>query len=102
VHDRAEIAGDLAAGLDLSDQEPIVHKRRDHLRWRARVHTRPSARGDPESYPESNMFGDLPASAYYLRHVDGVHFDSCRTTIANPDARQLLVTDDVTGRVGSP
>ena len=57
---------------------------------------------NPGQYPESNMFGDLPAWGYYLRHVQGVTFASSTTTVASPDARQVLVTDDVTGLVGSP
>ena len=56
----------------------------------------------PGQYPESNMFGDLPAWAYYLRHVQGATFSACTTTVASPDSRQELVTDDVTGLVGSP
>jgi hypothetical protein len=56
----------------------------------------------PNQYPESNMFGDLPASAYYLRHVDGVTFAGCRTTLAAPDVRPELVTDDVANLVGAP
>ncbi len=47
----------------------------------------------PNQYPESNMFGDLPAWAYYLRHVQGVTFDSCTTTVLASDARPMLVTD---------
>ncbi|HEY1558415.1 MAG TPA: glycosyl hydrolase family 28 protein [Kofleriaceae bacterium] len=58
--------------------------------------------GMPGQYPESNMFGDLPAWAYYVRHVRGLTFDTCTTTVANADARGELVTDDVTGLVGSP
>ncbi len=56
----------------------------------------------PNEYPESNMFGDLPAWGYYLRHVSGVGFANCTTAVATPDARQELVTDDVSGLVGSP
>ncbi len=56
----------------------------------------------PGQYPESNMFHDLPAWAYYLRHVQNVSFDSCTTTLANPDVRPELATDDVTGLSGSP
>jgi hypothetical protein len=37
-----------------------------------------------------------------LRHVQNVTFDSCTTTVQNTDARQELVTDDVSGQVGSP
>jgi hypothetical protein len=60
------------------------------------------AEATPNQYPESNMFGDLPAWAYYLRHVQGVTFDSVTSTVAASDARQTLVTDDVGGLVGSP
>jgi hypothetical protein len=56
----------------------------------------------PDQYPESNMFGDLPAWGYYLRHVDGATFTSCTTTVLAPDARPLLATDDVGGLTGSP
>jgi hypothetical protein len=56
----------------------------------------------PNQYPESNMFGDLPAWGYYLRHVNGVNFTSCVSTAAAADARQKLVTDDVSGLSGTP
>jgi polygalacturonase len=48
-------------------------------------------------YPESNMFGDLPAWAFYLRHVQGATFTNVTSTVASPDARQPVVTDDSTG-----
>lgn len=60
----------------------------------------PEAR--PNQYPESNMFGDLPASAYFLRHVSGVRFTDCTTRLAQPDPRPLMVTRDVSGLTGSP
>ncbi len=56
----------------------------------------------PNQYPESNMFGDLPAWGYYLRHVSGVTFTNVTSSVANTDARQKLVTDDVSGVVGAP
>src|SRR5262249_44866731 len=56
----------------------------------------------PDQYPESDMFGDLPAWGYYLRHVSGVAFTGCTSRAASADARAKLVTDDVTGLVGSP
>src|SRR6185312_718790 len=56
----------------------------------------------PDEYPEVKMFGDLPAWAYYLRHVQGVTFDSCTTSVAATDARMPLVTDDVSGQIGAP
>jgi polygalacturonase len=60
------------------------------------------AEATPNQYPESNMFGDLPAWGYYLRHVVGAAFTNCSTRVAMQDARQELVAEDVTGLVGSP
>ena len=54
------------------------------------------------SIPESNMFGDLPAWGYYLRHVHGVTFTDCTTTAAATDARPAIATADVTGMTGAP
>lgn len=56
----------------------------------------------PGQYPESNMFGDLPPWAYYLRHVNGVTFSGCTSTLINSDVRQKLVTSDVSGLSGLP
>ena len=56
----------------------------------------------PNQYPESNMFGDLPAWGYYLRHVDGVTFQSVTSSRAGGDARAKLVTSDVLGQAGAP
>src|SRR5262249_49139878 len=56
----------------------------------------------PDQYPESRMFGDLPAWGYFLRHVDGVRFANCTSSVANTDPRPLLVTIDVAGATGSP
>jgi hypothetical protein len=56
----------------------------------------------PNQYPESNMFGDLPAWGYYVRHVDGISFANCRSTLAATDARQKIVTADVSNLTGTP
>jgi polygalacturonase len=56
----------------------------------------------PNQYPESNMFGDLPAWAYYLRHVQGAVFTNCTSTLQANDARQKIVTNDTTGVMGDP
>ena len=48
------------------------------------------------------MFGDLPAWAYYLRHVNGVTFSGCASSLVNSDVRSKLVTSDVSGLVGTP
>ena len=53
-------------------------------------------------YPEFNMFGTLPASAYYFRHVDGLSFSNCRTTLQATDARAPAAFIDVTQMSGMP
>ncbi len=42
-------------------------------------------------YPESDMYKQLPASAYYLRHAKNVVFDSCETIVAEEDVRKKIV-----------
>lgn len=63
-------------------------------------------RGPPEAkpnqYPESNMFGDLPAWGYYLRHVSGVTFTRCSSKTAGNDVRATLATSDVVNLRGTP
>jgi polygalacturonase len=49
----------------------------------------------PESYPESTMFGTLPAYGFYCRHVDGLTFCNVQLRTAEPDLRHALVCDDV-------
>jgi Glycosyl hydrolases family 28 len=49
----------------------------------------------PDQYPESNMFGDLPAWGYYLRHVSGVTFTNCTANVLATDARAQRVDSDV-------
>ena len=50
----------------------------------------------PDSYPEARMFGRLPASGLYVRHVDGIRISNYQVESTKPDYRPLLVCDDVT------
>lgn len=45
-------------------------------------------------YPESNCFGMLPASAYYIRHAENVHFENCKTEVALYDVRERFVFEE--------
>lgn len=47
------------------------------------------------NYPEHNMFGELPAWGFYLRHVDGVRFSNVNIRTAQGDFRHATVFDDV-------
>jgi polygalacturonase len=48
-----------------------------------------------KQYPESTMFGPLPAYGLYLRHATGVTLDNLELRHASEDARPALVCDDI-------
>jgi polygalacturonase len=48
-----------------------------------------------ESYPESTMFGTLPAYGFFCRHVNGLRFHNLRFETSAPDYRHAVVFDDV-------
>jgi polygalacturonase len=57
-----------------------------------------SANAVPEladRYPESTMFGGLPAYGLYCRHVKGLTLTDVRLLTEEPDPRHALVLDDV-------
>jgi polygalacturonase len=46
------------------------------------------------SYPESTMFGTLPAYGFYCRHVKGLRFSNLQLSTDEPDLRHAMVFDD--------
>jgi len=50
-----------------------------------------------DQYPESTMFGILPAYGFYFRHVDGLDLRDITLQYDAPDARPAVVADDVCG-----
>lgn len=54
---------------------------------------------DITRYPEQFFFGVLPAWGAYLRHAKNIHFKNVKMTTRNPDARKMIVLDDVEGFV---
>ncbi|MCX7043991.1 MAG: glycoside hydrolase family 28 protein [Candidatus Sumerlaeota bacterium] len=56
-----------------------------------------ASRKPPEkeaSYPESGMFGALPAWGFYCRHVKDISFSNVSLRTAAPDLRHAIVGDD--------
>ena len=49
----------------------------------------------PTSYPESVMFGTLPAYGFFCRHVNGLKFQNVRLETSSEDYRHAIVFDDV-------
>lgn len=77
---------------------------------RLRVTTAPPAAPPPAfarvpehqaGYPRAGMFGPLPASAIYARHVHGLALRDVEVTVSGDDPRPWLATDDVAGLVVS-
>ncbi|MBC7653051.1 MAG: glycoside hydrolase family 28 protein [Oligoflexus sp.] len=48
-----------------------------------------------KNYPEFDMFGELPAWAFYVRHVKGLEFKNITLKLENDDFRPAFVFDDV-------
>ena len=60
-------------------------------------HATAKARELEEDYPESTMFGVLPAYGFFCRHVDGLVLRNVGLGCDEPDRRPALVCDDVHG-----
>ncbi|MEN8229419.1 MAG: glycoside hydrolase family 28 protein [Bacteroidota bacterium] len=48
-----------------------------------------------EKYPESTMFGDLPAYGFFCRHVNNLTFRDIDLNCTKPENRPALICDDV-------
>jgi polygalacturonase len=46
-------------------------------------------------YPEPGMFGDVPAYAFYFRHVNDLRMDQIKATYQGSEARNAFVLEDV-------
>ncbi|MCU0874697.1 MAG: glycoside hydrolase family 43 protein, partial [Pirellulaceae bacterium] len=50
-----------------------------------------------DAYPESVMFGTLPAYGFYCRHVEGLTFRNVELHTRQPDLRHAMVFENVQG-----
>lgn len=48
-----------------------------------------------KNYPESRMFGTLPAWGFYCRHAEGITFSNVTLRVNGQDYRPALLCDDV-------
>ncbi|PWK79070.1 polygalacturonase [Mucilaginibacter oryzae] len=49
------------------------------------------------AYPEFSMFGELPVSAFYARHAEGINLKNIHISYTGYDFRTPFVFDDVNG-----
>lgn len=50
-----------------------------------------------KEYPESSMFGNLPAYGFYIRHAKNITLNNISFTFERQDLRPAVVCDDVDG-----
>ena len=48
-------------------------------------------------YPESTMFGELPAYAFFIRHAEDISLSDISAITIEPDMRKPVLTQDVRG-----
>ena len=52
---------------------------------------------EEKAYPEFNMFGQLPAYGFYIRHAENIRFDNVLLKTSQPDERPAIFVNDVSG-----
>jgi polygalacturonase len=52
---------------------------------------------DEQKYPEPRMFGDMPASGFFVRHVNNIEFTNVEIAWTQPDARPVFSLINVNG-----
>ncbi len=57
----------------------------------------PPEAAEDNPYPDPDMFGDIPASGFFLRHVSNVEFTNVEIAFQQPDARPVFWMDRVQG-----
>ena len=50
-----------------------------------------------QAYPEPRMFGELPASGFFIRHARNIEMSNVEVAMTAPDARPALWMQDVDG-----
>jgi hypothetical protein len=48
-------------------------------------------------YPEPYRFGDIPASGFYVRHVNSIEFSNIEIAWSQPDVRPVFLLNNVKG-----
>jgi polygalacturonase len=62
-----------------------------------RKHAEAKVSENEDAYPESWMFGTLPAFGFYCRHVSGLRLSDVRLETVRPDLRPAVICEDARG-----
>lgn len=77
---------------DLSISDAFLH----HVGGAPAAMARVSPPENELAYPEAPMFGDLPATGLFARHVRGLAMSNVEVTVSQPDPRAAFALTDVT------
>lgn len=55
----------------------------------------PPEHADDQPYPDPDMFGDIPASGFFLRHIRNIEFTNVEIAFKEPEARPVFWMDGV-------
>jgi len=68
-----------------------------HFREGVNIHENNPVPEMEAAYPESTMFGVLPASVLYMRHLENIHISDMLVEFEESDVRDHLVLENVKG-----
>ena len=57
----------------------------------------PPEAAEDDPYPDPDMFGDIPASGFFLRHIRNLELTNVEIAFRRPDARPVFWMDNVDG-----
>lgn len=58
---------------------------------------KPGEAAEDDPYPDPDMFGDIPASGFFLRHVNNIEFTNVEIAFKQPETRPVFWVDAVDG-----
>ena len=57
----------------------------------------PPEAAEDDPYPDPDMFGDIPASGFFLRHIRNIELTNVEIAFKEPDARPVFWMSQVDG-----
>jgi polygalacturonase len=80
---------------DVKIHDVYLQHRGGGTKQMAALHPTEAMGDDP--YPDPDMFGDIPASGFFLRHIDNIELTNVEISFSEPDARPIFWMDAVDG-----
>lgn len=93
----AGLPGHMINDVTLDDIEIVFNAPSDKKIGYVPLDSLSRIRENPAGYPEFNMFGEIPAWGFYVRHASGIKMTNIRLSCTKNDFRPVFVFDDVQG-----